>query len=186
MPAQNKIILWVGYKHSGKTTSASRLAEKAKAAGFEVAGILAPSIYHKGKLVGFDIINIHNSSRSHLADRENQSGKFIFSKQGLQFGIKALNSPAAKSADLIIVDEFGPMELAGKNWRECVDSLIKSVKAVILLVVREESAEAVSRLYSHKHQIILQVSDSLSADNKQFRKIFYQLHKKHKLLKKNK
>jgi len=148
MPARCKIVLLVGDKHSGKTTVAEKIAKNAKASGFDVAGILAPSVYRKEKLVGFDIVNIRNSKITHLADRE-PSEKFTFTKKGLQFGIETLNSPAAGKADLIIVDEFGPMELAGKNWRKSVDSRLKSSDALLLLVVRSELADKVKNLYTN-------------------------------------
>ena len=170
-----KIILWVGPKHSGKTTAAEKLVEKARAEGFNVAGILAPSIYHNGKIAGFEIIDLQNQKRMLLTRRKKDNEPFSFTTEGLKFGRAALGKNKTKQADLIIVDEFGPLELTGKGWRKCVDSLIKSVNALILLVVREESAEEVSRLYSHKHQMILPVSDFLSADNEQFWKIIDEL-----------
>ena len=81
-----KIILWIGPKHSGKTSAAEKLAEKARAEGFKVAGILAPSIYENGKLVGFDIIDLRNQKRTLLARRKKADGSFSFTTEGLKFG----------------------------------------------------------------------------------------------------
>ena len=53
---QNKLVLWTGKKHSGKTTAAARLAQTARAEGFAVAGSLAPSTYRNGRLIGYDIL----------------------------------------------------------------------------------------------------------------------------------
>ena len=179
-----RLILLTGEKHSGKTTFLKKVAAKLKKENFRIAGFLAPSIYEGAFLSGFDIVDINNGRRVKLARRKSLDEAFQFSEHGLKFGRKILKSKETRNADLIIIDEFGPLELQGGGWRECVDSLLKSVKSLILLVVRKESAEEVSRLYSHKHPIVLPASDSLSADNKQFRKLINELQKKQKLLKK--
>jgi signal recognition particle GTPase len=43
MLVRNRFLLWFGAKHSGKTTAAAKLAQRACAEGFTVAGLLAPS-----------------------------------------------------------------------------------------------------------------------------------------------
>ena len=48
---------------------------------------------------------------------------------------------------VIIIDEFGPLELAGGGWRRNVDSLLRSTGALILLVVRDELLETVENIY---------------------------------------
>jgi len=146
-----KLILWTGKKHSGKTTSAAGLVKVAHEEGIDVAGLLAPSLYRNDKLLGFDVLDVRNEKRVPLARRKAQTGKavrFKFSQDGLKLGNAALNAEAAKSADLIVIDEFGPLELNGRGWRKNVDSLIASSGALVLLVVRQELAESVWRLYA--------------------------------------
>ena len=148
---QNRLILWVGEKHSGKTTSAANLARTARDEGFNVAGLLAPSLYCDGRLIGFDALDLGNEKRTPLARRQTnpgKSGRFALVTHGLKLGNTALSAEATKSADLVIVDEFGPLELNGHGWRKNVDSLLASSDAVILLVVRLELADEVRRLYA--------------------------------------
>jgi len=149
---RNKLVLWVGEKHCGKTTSATNLVEIARAEGFEVAGLLAPSIYRNGRLIGFDALELGDRTRAPLAKRQKKPGKngaFAFVSDGLKLGNAALSPETTKSADLIIVDEFGPLELNGDGWRKNVDSLLASSNAVILLVIRCELADQVQQLYEH-------------------------------------
>jgi len=144
------LILWTGPKHCGKTTSATRLAQVARAEGFNVAGLLAPSLYHNSKLLGFDVLDFQNQTRAPLARRkisQSKAGPFTFIADGLKFGNAVLSAEATKSADLIIVDEFGPLELKGQGWRRNVDSLLISSNAVVLLVVRQELADPVRQVY---------------------------------------
>ena len=143
---RDKLILWTGQKHSGKTTGAANLAKFARSEGFNVAGLLAPSIYINGKLLGFDAVDLRNKKRVPLARRK--TVQFTFLADGIKLGKAALSKGATKSADLVIVDEFGPLELHGRGWRENVDSLLASSSALIVLVVRRELAKAVRRTYT--------------------------------------
>jgi nucleoside-triphosphatase THEP1 len=142
---RNKLILWTGEKHSGKTTSAANLVKIARGEGFDIAGLLAPSIYSDGELLGFDVIDLRNENRIPLAKRK--TGRFTFFDSGLEFGKAALSTTATKSAALVIIDEFGPLELNGQGWHESVDILLASSNALILLVVRRELADEVQRVY---------------------------------------
>lgn len=62
-------------------------------------------------------------------------------------GKAALDVSTGRSADLVIVDEFGPLELGGHGWREDVDLLLAETDTVVVLVVREELVQEVERLY---------------------------------------
>jgi len=154
--------LWTGQKHSGKTTSAAKLINVAHKEGFNIAGLLAPSIYQDGKLLGFDILDLRNKTRVPLTRRK--SGQFIFFDEGLEFGRVVLSEAATEYVNLIIVDEFGPLELNGQGWRKNIDSLIASSNALILLVVRRELAESVCQLYADLTSIKLNAAEPKSID----------------------
>ncbi len=148
---KNKIILWTGERHCGKTTSAARLVQMASNEGFKVSGLLALCVCLNGRLVGFDVLDLRSNNRAPLSRRTMNKGKdgpFNFIIDGLKLGNAALRTENTKSADLIIVDEFGPLELKGDGWRRNVDSLLVSSDAVILLVVRKELVDAVRQLYA--------------------------------------
>jgi nucleoside-triphosphatase THEP1 len=148
--APRRIVLWIGPKHSGKTTRATHLVQAARAGGFVVAGCLAPSLYANGVLLGFDIVNLRSQERAPLARRRAAVGEdrgFCFLPEGLALGVKALGPGATRDADLIIVDEYGPRELAFLGWRDATDRLMTSSEALLLLVVREELVDQVQLLY---------------------------------------
>ena len=100
---QNRLILWTGPKHCGKTTSATKLAQIARAEGFNVAGLLAPPLYHTSELLGFDVFDLQNQMRAPLARRKinaSNTGQFTFIADGLKLGNSALSAEATKSATL--------------------------------------------------------------------------------------
>lgn len=147
-----KLILWTGKKHSGKTTIAARLVKAARDKGFTVAGLLAPALYHDTKLTGFDALDLQTRQRAPLA-RDNANGgataRFDFLAEGLRLGNASLSPASTNSADLVVVDEFGPLEMNCQGWRQAVDLLLQSSEAVILLVVRRQLAEQVRQLYAN-------------------------------------
>jgi len=148
---QNRLILWTGPKHCGKTTSATQLILMARAEGFTVAGILQPSLYDNGELVGFDVLDIQNQKRTPLARRNKDKstmGFFNFITEGLTFGNAVLSEEAIKFADLVIIDEFGPLELKGQGWRRNIDSLLSSSNAIILIIIRQGLKDTFQKLYA--------------------------------------
>lgn len=143
--------MWTGPKHSGKTTSAIRLIQMVRIEGFIVAGILEPSLYYNSELVGFDVLDIQNQKRMPLARRKKDkstTGLFNFITDGLKFGNAVLGTEATKLADLVIIDEFGPLELKGNGWRRNIDSLLSCSNAIILIVIRQELKETFQQLYA--------------------------------------
>lgn len=144
--------MFTGRKHSGKTTAANRLARQVRSKGFNVAGLLAPSVYKDSRLVGFGVVDLRGDRQIKMANRrtaEDEGGRWEFTKEGLKLGKAALNPSAASSADLIIVDEFGPLELDGGGWRKEVDSLLASTDVPVMLVVRQELEGPVQKLYEN-------------------------------------
>ena len=147
---QYRLILWTGPKHCGKTTSATHLIQMARTEGFIVAGILEPSLYDNGELLGFDVLDVQSEKRTPLARRNKDkrtTGSFKFITDGLKFGNAILCSEAIKSADLIIIDEFGPLEVNDRGWRRNIDSLLSSTNAILLIIVRKELKDTFRKLY---------------------------------------
>jgi len=169
MSGQRKIVLWTGPRHSGKTAAADKLIECLRAQGHTVAGLLAPSVYEGGILFGFDALDVSTGQRSallRLAERADAAdvGRFALSDEGLRIGQAALSGEATRQADLVVVDEFGSLELRGGGWRTPVDGLIDSAVGVILLVVREGLIAAVRGLYPGTACVEVRASDPKALD----------------------
>ena len=147
---QTKLILWTGPKHSGKTSSAARLIEDLRGSGYTAGGFLAPSIYRERTLVGFEILDLQNDQRTELAERSQEKDRivgFTFCDQGMDLGRQALQSAVKSPVDLVVVDEFGPLELEGGGWRRDVEMLLRAGSLTVLLVVRSQIVPRVRQLY---------------------------------------
>ena len=154
--------MWTGPKHSGKTTTLAQLIDRARLKGISVAGILAPSIYVHDKLIGFDIVDLRTLQRCSLARLDVPGrecvGEFVFTDQGLELGRSALEFTTDSTADLIIIDEYGPLELAHRGWRPQTDRLIAGASGTVLLVVRDELVDRVVRTYPQTAALIVPFS----------------------------
>ncbi len=162
------VILCVGAKHGGKTTAMQSLAERAVAQGRTVRGLLAPSVCENRQPIGYDVVDLSSGRSAVLARRGREgpefTGEFTFDAEGLSFGRAVLANEASFQADLVIVDEFGPLELKGRGWRREVDALAARAGGTVLLVVRRRLAEQVARLYSVPPSRVVDVhSDGLAA-----------------------
>lgn len=164
----SRLILWTGPKHSGKTTTLTSLIYLARLKGIAVAGILAPSVYIDDKLAGFDIVDLDTNQRTTLSRRGAQGsqtvGQFVFTDQGLELGRSALQSVLISKTELIVIDEYGPLELAHRGWRTQVDRLIAETAGIVLLVVRDELAQQVSQLYPQPPALFVPAAEPDSID----------------------
>jgi nucleoside-triphosphatase len=163
---RNKLILWTGARHSGKTTGAAELVQKVRNEGFKVCGFLAPCVYSDSEFVGYDVLDLRTNHQKPLArckTSNGYAGPFNFIAEGLELGNSALSREAIKSADLVIVDEFGKLELEGQGWRKSVDSLLSSSDALILLIVRKELVDEVRQLYTDfsQREVVATEQDSI-------------------------
>jgi nucleoside-triphosphatase THEP1 len=141
------VILFVGPVGGGKTSTLTSLVSKWRASGKEVRGLLAHRVMEKGHRVGYDLEVIGKERRSALARKEGagieQIGPFVFLDDALARGRKALR--AATSAQIVIVDEIGPLELSGRGWSREVERLLHKSKVTLILVARESLQEQLTK-----------------------------------------
>jgi nucleoside-triphosphatase THEP1 len=146
-----RVVILTGNTGSGKTTRAKEVVARLRARGITVGGILAPGLLEDGRRTGFDIVNLATGESAQLA-REHAGGaarraqwsRFSFAEEGLALGLKALGTDAP-GADVVIVDEVGPFELAGGGWAASLDRLVRDYPGVIVLAVRSSIVEEVKR-----------------------------------------
>jgi len=124
----------------GKSTIFSRIIEGIKRLGCRVGGISAPEERSGGRRIGFRILDLMDGRSGWLAKAGYYStiriGRYgVVVEDVLRIGVPALEK-AVREADVIGVDEIGPMELAVPQLRKAIRTVMESPKPVIAVVHR--------------------------------------------------
>ena len=163
-----KIILWSGPKHSGKTTAAGKLVERLQSLDWAAGGFLARAIFESEKHIGYDLLGISTRKQIPLARKHVDSavviGEFGFFDQSIALGRDILSPANTAKFVLIIVDEFGPLELQGRLWRSRVDQLSEMADKTIMLVVRDSIVDQLPRIFTHNHIVNVPANGPSSSD----------------------
>ncbi|MFA7229447.1 MAG: nucleoside-triphosphatase [Melioribacteraceae bacterium] len=132
----NPVYILTGAVHSGKTTKLMKWAVTQS----NIDGIYQPVI--EGKRF---IYHIGTRALKPLETGEEENitpiGKFKFSNITFEWSRQILKSCLSKKPDWIIIDEIGPLELAGKGLEPAFTEVIESkgkISSRILCVVRED------------------------------------------------
>jgi len=132
------LIFITGRPGIGKSTVCMKVMELLKQLNFKIGGVICPEVRVKGRRVGFKIIDLLNSREGWLAHIDFKTGirigKYQVNLNDLnEIGVNAILN-AIKEADVIVIDEIGPMELKSLSFKEAVYESFKSGKPVIAVL----------------------------------------------------
>jgi len=130
-----RIFFITGQPGIGKTSVILKTVEELKKQGFRVGGIVSREVREHGIRVGFEILDISSQKRGLLAHVNQQNGPQL-SKYRINLNdIKKIGATAIlkaiANAQIIIIDEIGPMELFSKEFKNAVYRAIESNKIII-------------------------------------------------------
>jgi len=141
-------VLIVGGRNSGKTTYARTLAERARRAGWAIAGFLSEAEWEGDVKARYFLRDLADpATRTLLAAREplpgldSRVGRHFLSRTALAAAYASLRRSLA--ADLICIDEFGPLELRGGGFRPAFHFLLQHYRGILLITVRPALQAAV-------------------------------------------
>jgi nucleoside-triphosphatase THEP1 len=165
-----RTVIVAGETGSGKTTMVRAAIERLRARGLRVGGILAPGLLEGGRRTGFDLVDLSTGQTAALAREDAgphaahpQWSRFAFSPDGLALGQRAIG-PGAFDADVIVVDEVGPFELAGGGWASALDRIAREYTGSLLLVVRASIVDAVKARWGSPDTVTLDVAGTSAQD----------------------
>lgn len=119
----------------GKTSVLLRSVNGLKNRGYEIGGMISRDVREGGVRVGFEIMDFSTGQRGWLAHINQPTGPKI-SKYRVNLtdldaiGVSSILD-AVRNADVIIVDEIGPMELFSSAFRDAVVEAVESNKPVL-------------------------------------------------------
>ena len=135
---RKRIFLLTGSPGVGKTSVLLKIVESLKAKGYNVGGMVSREARIGRDRVGFEILNLSTGEKgwlAHVAQKEGpQVGRYRVNVDDLEdIGAEAIMS-AVKEADVIVIDEIGPMELHSSKFKEAVLMAAQSQKLLIGVV----------------------------------------------------
>lgn len=134
-PPDSLIVLITGPRGVGKTTLCFRTVNLARDAGYSCAGLLTLREEGDRRVV----VDVRTGDRRPLTASGPTGvpvGRYLFDPDALAWGTEVL--ARSTPCDLLVLDELGPLEMAGGGWAVGVDVLREGRFALALVVVRPE------------------------------------------------
>lgn len=130
-----RALFLTGRPGVGKTTVLLRTIEKLRKQSLKIGGLISREIRKDGIRVGFKIIDLDSGREGWLAHvRQSvgpKVGKYRVCMEDLEsIGVDAILR-ALRNADIIVIDEIGPMELFSRSFRKAVVEALNSEKMIL-------------------------------------------------------
>src|SRR2546430_13961000 len=134
-----RAILLTGRPGVGKTTVVNRVYEHYSKNGFKVEGLTTREVREGGARTGFMITDLSSGQEGWLAKKNLTAGprvgSYVVVSDDLEkIGVAALERSMNGPADLVIVDEIGPMEMTSASFRNNLSRVLNRNRAVIATV----------------------------------------------------
>jgi len=172
-----RLMFVTGHPGVGKTSVLLRAVDNLKNRGYIVSGMISREVREGGLRVGFEIVDFSTGQRGWLAHVNLPTGpqvsKYRVNLTDLNaIGVNSILN-AIKNADIIIVDEIGPMELFSQAFREAVTQAIESKKPVlgtihfrvkdslIEAIKKREDTEILEVTYENRGYLHIQIVDKV-------------------------
>ena len=163
VPRKNVFIL-TGSTQSGKTTRLEAAINDWKLQGLTIAGFIAPGSMQENERSEINIRDLETGKTYHLSSKQAREGweefrRFYFNPVTIDTGNQLIKEAVTKNADIVILDEIGPMELKGKCWYPSLEILKDYRGQKQVWVVREKLVSEVSRNYMIPEENIFHLKD---------------------------
>jgi len=157
------IIIITGHKSTGKTRTVLKLSDRLKSQGYTIEGFAAPKVFDNNIHTGYNIHNLSSllevpfATRKEPFESTNTTIPYEIQAAGLEAGSEWLSTTEAKQADLVVIDEVGPLELKGGGWAEALNKLLATRYKFILLVIRPALLDSCVKKWNLGQPLVLDV-----------------------------
>ena len=155
-------IFLTGEPGCGKTTAVKNICQSLLKIGKKTGGIISSEIREEGRRVGFELEDLLTHQRGILAQIGQASGprigRYIVNLHDIEFVGAAAIKRATTEADVVIVDEIGPMELHSNPFILAVEEALGSPKPLVATIHKRASHALVARIKSNPAHKIIEVT----------------------------
>lgn len=162
-----RLIFITGSPRTGKTTVLLKAAEQLSVRGYKLGGMISGEISEKGVRVGFEVRDYTSNKRGWLAHVCQpvgpRIGKYRVNLDDLNLiGVTAILN-ALKNADIVLIDEIGPMELFSESFRDAVQKAVNSSKPVLGTIHYRAQHNIIKQIKSRKDADVIEVTQETRA-----------------------
>jgi nucleoside-triphosphatase len=130
-----RLFFITGRPGVGKTTVLLNAADGLRDKGYSVGGMLSREVREEGVRVGFELVDLATGQKGWLAHVNQpigpQVGKYRVNLDHLdRIGVNAVQN-ALRDAEVVVVDEVGPMELLSAAFKLVIKDIADSQKLVL-------------------------------------------------------
>jgi nucleoside-triphosphatase len=148
-------VFLTGDPGSGKTTAICRIVDDLRDRGLRIGGMISREIREDAVRVGFQLEDIVSRETGILAHSKQRPfgaptvGRYAVNLADIErIGVAAIKR-AVNEADIVIVDEIGPMELKSHQFIEAVEIALASPKHFLGTLHKHSSNELVNKIKSN-------------------------------------
>ncbi len=132
------LFIITGRPGIGKSTVCRKVIDLLREQGFKIGGVICPEVRVGRSRIGFKIIDLMSNKEGWLAHINFNTGikvgRYHVNLNDLEsIGISAINN-AINQADVIVIDEIGPMELKSMRFKEMIFKAFNCEKPIISVV----------------------------------------------------
>jgi len=157
-----RLIFITGRPGIGKTSVLLMAVDVLKARGYKVNGMVSREVRKSGVRVGFEISDLETGRRGWLAHVNQptgpQVGKYRVNLNDINVMGASSILNAVADADVVVVDEIGPMELFSPAFKEAVAQAIRSEKPVLGTIHHRAKDPLITAIRAREDAEILEVT----------------------------
>ncbi len=135
-PEGYRFVAITGRPGIGKTTLFIRVYEALRREGFRIEGFVCPEVRRSGRRIGFLIRSLDGRLERWLARTDGCDGPRVGRYYTCMEAIELANYLLTRfeAADLVMIDEIGPMELRLPGLRNAILTVLRSSKPGVYVV----------------------------------------------------
>ncbi len=157
-----RLIFLTGQPGVGKTSVLLHAVDILKAKRHKIGGMISREARERGVRVGFEIVDFGTGEKGWLAHVNQPTGPRVGKYRVNMSDLNTIGAGsilnALKAADIIVVDEIGPMELFSSEFREAVIKGMKSKKPMIGTIHYRARDPLINRVKAREDAEILEVT----------------------------
>jgi nucleoside-triphosphatase THEP1 len=133
------IFILTGPVHSGKTTLLKKVVRELMGQKYRLDGFLSEAVHENEETVGYDLFDLKEERAIPLIRRTGKKewqriGSYFFIPEGLAEAENIILR--GTKADILVVDEVGPLELSGKGFWPALKQVVFKPLPSFLFVMR--------------------------------------------------